>query len=451
MSSSTTTSYTKLNDVVIHDEEMDLKYDDNNNNDKIINETKIDDKNNMEDDNDTKATSSFGSAVLNTFNTMVGVGTLSLPFALRHGGWVMLILLFVVYILATQAARLIGIMMDDDHSLKSYGDIAMKAFGKRGMALVTLIFSIELFCACGMFLVLTGDTLNSIFPQYSQQTFVLFSSIFMIPTALTTRLDFLAYLSFLGMTGSTVLLLVIVYLGGRSNVEDGSYLHPQPTRIWTTIEEAPFSIGLCIVGFAGHAVFPSIKNSMKNKKSYGKMMITSFTLAFIFYLTVAILGYLMYGEDVEKEVDLNFREGINNGKHGKFTFAVFAVSLTSWLVAINPATKFGLCMNPVAKNLEQIFGVQNSPIKVLLIPIILSGLCLGLCIILPFFAKMASFIGALCSSFSSVIFPFYAYYTLSYEKLNTWERSMNLFIAFFGFVMCITGLFGVIESFELQN
>ena len=174
-------------------------------------------------------------------------------------------------------------------------------------------------------------------------------------------------------------------------------------------------------------------------------MITSFTLAFIFYLTVAILGYLMYGEDVEKEVDLNFREGINNGKHGKFTFAVFAVSLTSWLVAINPATKFGLCMNPIAKNLEQIFGVQNSPMKVLLIRIILSGLCLGLCIILPFFAKMASFIGALCSSFSSVIFPFYAYYTLSYEKLNTWERSMNLFIAFFGFVMCITGLFGVIE------
>ena len=88
--------------------------------------------------------------------------------------------------------------------------------------------------------------------------------------------------------------------------------------------------------------------------------------------------------------------------------------------------------------------------KVLLIRIILSGLCLGL-YILPFFAKMASFIGALCSSFSSVIFPFYAYYTLSYEKLNIWERSMNLFIAFFGFVMCITGLFSVIESFELQR
>ena len=105
----------------------------------------------------------------------------------------------------------------------------------------------------------------------------------------------------------------------------------------------------------------------------------------------------------------------------------------------------------ITNGLIQIFGVQNSPIKVLLIRIILSGLCLGLCIILPFFAKMASFIGALCSSFSSVIFPFYAYYTLSYEKLNTWERSMNLFIAFFGFVMCITGLFGVIESFELQN
>ena len=94
------------------------------------------------------------------------------------------------------------------------------------------------------------------------------------------------------MTGSTVLLLVIVYLGGRSNVEDGSYLHPQPTRIWTTIEEAPFSIGLCIVGFAGHAVFPSIKNSMKNKKSYGKMMITSFTLPNTYVLNQSLQKHI---------------------------------------------------------------------------------------------------------------------------------------------------------------
>ena len=36
MSSSTTTSYTKLNDVIIHDEEMDLKYDNNNNNNNKI-------------------------------------------------------------------------------------------------------------------------------------------------------------------------------------------------------------------------------------------------------------------------------------------------------------------------------------------------------------------------------------------------------------------------------
>ena len=419
--------------------------------------SKLDAKDDVEDTKplDDTQLSSFSGAVLNTFNTMVGVGTLSLPFALRHGGWVTLALLFVVYILGIQAARLIGIMMDEDSTLKSYPNIAEKAFGTKGKTLVAIVFSIELFCACGMFMVLAGDTLHSIFPHISQRTFVLGSSIVMIPTALTTRLDFLAYLSFIGMTSSTMLCMVIIYLGGLdaegSGTKMGSYLNPQPTRMFTTFEEAPFSIGLCIVGFAGHAVFPTIKNSMRNKNLYDSMMITSFSLALLFYLTIAVLGYLMYGDFVEKEIDLNFRAESGHQNAKKITFAAVAVTLTSWLVAINPATKFGLCMNPVAQNLEQVFGVQDSQSKRLFLRITLSGLCLSMCILLPFFAKMASFIGALCSSFSSVIFPFSAYYYLNYDKLNGCERFLNISIAILGFVMMVVGLFGVFESFKLGN
>ena len=130
--------------------------------------SKLDGKDDVEDTKplDDTQLSSFSGAVLNTFNTMVGVGTLSLPFALRHGGWVMLGLLFVVYILGIQAARLIGIMMDDDSTLKSYPNIAEKAFGTKGKTLVAIVFSIELFCACGMFMVLAGDTLHSLFSAY---------------------------------------------------------------------------------------------------------------------------------------------------------------------------------------------------------------------------------------------------------------------------------------------
>ena len=108
--------------------------------------------------------------------------------------------------------------------------------------------------------------------------------------------------------------MVIIYLGGLdaegSGAKMGSYFNPQPTRMFTTFEEAPFSIGLCIVGFAGHAVFPTIKNSMRNKNLYDSMMITSFSLALLFYLTIAVLGYLMYGDFVEKEIDLNFRRNL---------------------------------------------------------------------------------------------------------------------------------------------
>ena len=306
-------------------------------------------------------------------------------------------------------------------------------------------------------MVLAGDTLHSIFPHISQRTFVLGSSIVMIPTALTTRLDFFAYLSFIGMTSSTMLCMVIIYLGGLdakgSGTKMGSYLTPQPTRMFTTFEEAPFSIGLCIVGFAGHAVFPTIKNSMRNKNLYDSMMITSFSLALLFYLTIAAFGYLMYGDFVEKEIDLNFKvaeSGHQNAK--KITFATVAVSFDFLAGRHQSCDKIWVMHESSCyKNLEQVFGVQDSQSKRLFLRITLSGLCLSMCILLPFFAKMASFIGALCSSFSSVIFPFSAYYYLNYDKLNGCERFLNISIAILGFVMMVVGLFGVFESFKLGN
>ena len=174
--------------------------------------------------------------------------------------------------------------------------------------------------------------------------------------------------------------------------------------MFTTFEEAPFSIGLCIVGFAGHAVFPTIKNSMRNKNLYDSMMITSFSLALLFYLTIAVLGYLMYGDFVEKEIDLNFRAESGHQNAKKITFATVAVSLTSWLVAINPATKFGLCMNPVAQNLEQVFGVQDSQSKRLFLRITLSGLCLSMCILLLSLLKWLHSLGLCVPAFQVLFF-----------------------------------------------
>ena len=94
----------------------------------------------------------------------------------------------------------------------------------------------------------------------------------MIPTVLTivmtTRLDFLAYLSFIGMTSSTMLCMVIIYLGGLdaegSGTKMGSYLNPQPTRMFTTFEGSVFN-RVMHRWFYGHAVFPTIKNSARNK------------------------------------------------------------------------------------------------------------------------------------------------------------------------------------------
>lgn len=69
-----------------------------------------------------------------------------------------------------------------------------------------------------------------------------------------------------------------------------------------------------MVGFAGHACFPSIKLSLANQNDYNAVLNTSYFVCFIFYTSIAILGYLMYGINVDEEITFNIMESIK-GKH----------------------------------------------------------------------------------------------------------------------------------------
>ena len=88
----------------------------------------------------------------------------------------------------------------------------------------------------------------------------------------------------------------------------GSYIDPAATDTYTNINSAPFSIGLVMVGFAGHACFPSIKLSLANQRDYNAVLNTSYFVCFTFYTSIAILGYLMYGRAVDEEI--TFEEGV---------------------------------------------------------------------------------------------------------------------------------------------
>lgn len=155
------------------------------------------DKNQPEDKEIQEEGSSYLGATANGINLLLGVGVLSLPYALKCAGWYAGIgLLLFLTLVTNHTGKLIGRLMEKDpENIRSFGDIGARAFGKSGQYIITVTFFLELFSACGMYLILTGDNLHIIFPQYSQRFWTLVGAAIMIPTALTSKLSFLSYFS----------------------------------------------------------------------------------------------------------------------------------------------------------------------------------------------------------------------------------------------------------------
>ena len=411
---------------------------------------------------DTKAEgSSYLGASANGVNLLLGVGVLSLPYALKCAGWYTGVgLLFFLTIVTNHTGKLIGKMMDKDaENIRSFGDIGFVAFGPLGQYVITVTFFLELFSACGMYLILTGDNLHTLFPQRSQYFWTVVGAAIMVPTALTSKLSFLSYFSVVGTFASTFLCLSVIYLGfvlkKDSDYGGGSYIDPSHTDKFTDLNSAPFSIGLVMVGFAGHACFPSIKLSLSNQKDYNAVLNTSYLVCFTFYTSIAILGYLMYGVNVDEEITFNIMNSVKGKSVSQISKSV--ANLATWLVAVNPCTKFGLTMNPVALLVEESLCIVRQDddddydgksricqnLRSFGIRIVLSVSVFFVAVYIPYFADVVAFIGAFCSCFVSLVFPCAAYLQIFKKEINWLEFFVNAVFVMTGVICCIWGTLAV--------
>nr|TKR97805.1 hypothetical protein D5086_0000209520 [Populus alba] len=66
----------------------------------------------------------------------------------------------------------------------------------------------------------------------------------------------------------------------------------------------PTTLSLFTFCYCGHAVFPTLCNSMKDRSQFSKVLLICFVTSTITYGSMAVLGYLMYGEYFEVSSDL---------------------------------------------------------------------------------------------------------------------------------------------------
>ena len=419
---------------------------------------------------DAGAQSTALQATLNAVNLLLGMGVLSLPFALKSSGWAIGISLLVfLTVLTNYTGKLLGRILSSDPTIRTFPDIGFAAYGTPGRAVVSVTFFLELLAACGMYLILCVDNLDHLFPKTPRADLVLIFTGIVLPTTWTRNLSFLSYFSIIGVVASWFLLFVLIYHGAST----GKLTSPQPTQAYTSFSEWPISIGLVMVGFAGHAAFPSVYRSLKTKSRFGSVLDASYIIVAIANVLIAVCGYLMYGRDTNQEITINMLQDIKEG-----VGSPWLVKAATWVIVINPLTKFALTLNPVAISVETWVegclrrggddvrmtpsayapiddGEENDvscfeKIKTAFFRIIvrslLTGLAVGLAVGVPHFARVVSFVGAIFSFSVSAIFPPLCYMVICRDRLSGLERAVNIAIVVICVVLAAGGTYGSMFS-----
>jgi len=392
--------------------------------------------------------STVPQTICNGINLLLGVGVLSLPFALRMSGWILgLGILIGLTILTNYTGKLIGLIIDEirvvnnsPNMLIGFEDMGYEAFGKRGRVFISAVFIIELGSACALYLVVMGDNLSAVFPEVPEFWLILIIAALCLPTTWLANLAWLSYFSILGVIASLFLFTVVLIQGAsiphnpEPGMPTGSFLHPSKTTLYTSIDQWPLCFGLIMVGYAGHAVFPSLYTGMQDTKMYRTVLNITYLVVGGVYISLAVLGYLMYGQDTLQEVTLNLSK----------TSALSKVAL--WLIVINPATKFALTLHPVAISVEDLIydcveakgiTVKNERMFGLIVRTCLTVFITIIAVSVPYFARIVSFVGAFCSFTVSGSFPLMCYEKIFIKQMPPAQLWFNRFLIAF----CILGAF----------
>lgn len=86
-------------------------------------------------------------------------------------------LLFVsgpyVLLIPSNSSKILAKIILSDRRLRTYSDIGRIAFGPKSNTVISFLFCLELFTICVLFVTLAADSMHSVVPYYSSNTYKL--------------------------------------------------------------------------------------------------------------------------------------------------------------------------------------------------------------------------------------------------------------------------------------
>lgn len=390
--------------------------------------------------------STFWQTWFNTVNALIGVGVLTMPLVFAQCGWIGGgFLLVVCAALTNWSGKLLTSIMARDSTLQTYADIGTYAFGPRARIGIGLLFCLEMFMVAVALLILFSDSMAAlVFGQGKEPThaalvfFKVLGFVVALPT-LFVPLSFLSPVSLIGLTSILFLSLVLLVDGLVKPSPPGSLWVPSQTTLAPQWSGFGIGFGLLMSSFSAHPVIPSLYGDMQHPEHFNVMLNWAYGAAVCLYMTVASIGYLMFGPNVSDEIskDIARTPGMS----------VVLTTICITLLAINPVTKFGLALRPIQALFESALAqesVDEAPrlsatYRRTALSFALASAALIAAIAFPSIVRVLGFLGAFLAFLTCIFGPVLASMVV-FAREHTWYRTLfDCAILGISLILCVMG------------
>ncbi|KAK3749420.1 hypothetical protein RRG08_057229 [Elysia crispata] len=252
-------------------------------------------------------------------NATIGAGLLYFPLAYHlSGGIFIAVMMQSIILVFVMIAHLILGYCADIKGSNNYQDVIHSLCGARAQLACAVCITLYCFGTCTTFLIVIGDQWEMFFltvardlycnarPFYMGRGFVIFitSCIFIMPMCFPKRIDFLKYVSIVGVLGTLYVVgLVITKYFDRHTNAGPIATHPNSwMNVFLVVPDICFS-------YQSHYSVISIYSCMekRNLREFAKAVGLAMIVCKIIYTVTAILGYLQFGANVTSDVLVSFR------------------------------------------------------------------------------------------------------------------------------------------------
>ncbi|KAG2230966.1 transmembrane amino acid transporter protein-domain-containing protein [Thamnidium elegans] len=386
-----------------------------------------------------------GSSKLAYFNivcVVAGTGTLGLPVALKQGGWIGLLILFLSWSMSIYTGIILirCLYANGKTRLTTYKEVATSAFGWIG-GWVTFFFNAWILLGAPiLYMVLSGTNLNQLckgtVAEIGDTAWIIIScAVVAIPFILVKTMKEVAWMSAFGALATVIVVLIVLIVAAIDKPNHMNVHHD--AVVWDMF---PIALSTISFSFGGNVVYPHVEASMKKPRDWSMVVAAGLSTCAAMYFATAISGYLIYGTKVESPIYNSIPEGTAR------IVAIVVITLHVLMAAPILTTSFSLDIEEMFNITVERYGkVKEFFIRAAIRVATMCAIGVVACTV-PHFGALMSLIGAFANCALIFIFPVVFYLKLTGVRNKPYyELAWCLLVVLLGIVGLV---FGTIEAIK---